>query len=262
MTIHRAPNVDSYVFGAPGVPGVAAGNKGSFARFSRVPVKNHEKSDKAGSDIFQEEIHVQILMPGDPLSIPQRRVKLADGTVVGQEWIEGYPKEWAAFEAGSEQIPDGTPLSEWPRCTVSLKATLNAIHIYTVEQLAAANEAALDRIGMGARKLQAEARAFVETRENSAASMRHAAEAEAARAAMAKMTDEMADMRRQLDLITRSGKIMAGAVEASQTERANVPVAPTLDPMSAAAMASGAVPLGDVSMAEVQPRRGRPPKNA
>jgi len=258
MTMFRAPNADSYIFGAPGVPGVAAGNKGAFARFSRVAVKNLLKSDKAGSDIFQEEIHVQVLMPGDPLSIPQRRVRLADGTIVGQEWIDGFPKEWAAFEAGKDQMPDGTALEEWPPCTISLRATLRAIHIHTVEMLAHANDAALERLGMDARKLQAKARAFLETRENSAASMRHAAEAEAARQAMAEMTAKMEDMQRQLELITRSGKIMAGAVEA-QAERA--PYVPPVDEMSAAAMASGATPLADIP-AQIPTRRGpgRPPK--
>lgn len=258
MTMHRIPYGDGFAGGAPGVPGVAVGNRGAFARFSREPVKNKKLSDEAGSDIFQEEIHVRILMPGDPLSIPQRRVKLSDGTVVGQEWIDGFPKEWAAFEAGGEQMPDGTPLAEWPRCTISLKATLNSIHIFTVEQLANCNEAVLDKIGMGARKLQAEARAFVETRENSAAAMRHAAEAQQAREAMEKMTEQMAEMQRQLDLITRSGKIMAGAMES-----APAPVARPLDEMSAAAMASGAVPLGDVDLSAITVPRGpgRPRKN-
>jgi hypothetical protein len=256
MTMYRAPAGDSHVFGAPGVPGVSPGNKGAFAQFSRVPVKNLMLSDRAGSDIFQEEIHVRILMPGDPLSIPQRRVKLADGQIVGQEWIDGFPKEWAAFESGVEQMPDGTPLSEWPRCTVSLKATLNSIHIFTVEQLATANEAALERVGMGARKLQAEARAFVEVRDNTAASMRLAAEAETARQAMVEMTDRMQEMQRQLDMLTRAGKVMIGnAVEPAPVAAPAV----ALDPMSAAAMASGAKPLTDADVQQIAPRRGRPP---
>lgn len=253
MTMYRAPAGDSHVFGAPGVPGVAAGNKGAFAQFSRVPVKNNKLSTDAGSDIFQEEIHVRILMPGDPLSIPQRRVRLADGTVVGQEWIEGFPKEWAAFEQGRDQMPDGTALEEWPACSKSLCATLRAVNVHTVEMLASANEAALDRIGMGARELQAKARAFLETRADTAAAMRHAAEAEQAREAMAKMTGQMAEMQRQLDMLTRAGKVMIG----NAMEPVPAPVVQVVDPISAAAMASGATPLGDADLsAALAPRRG------
>lgn len=261
--MYRSNHVDQAVFGPPGTPGVP-GNRGAFARFFKVPVKNWPKSEAAGSDIFQEEVHVQILMPGDSLSSPVRRVRVADGTLVGKEWTTGFPREWGLFEEGRDQTPDGTSLSEWPPCTISLQATLKAIHIHTVEMLAEANEAALDRLGMDARKLQAKARAFLDTRRDTAAAMRHAAEAETARAAMVKMTDEMADMRRQLELITRSGQIMAGASVATQVAPpAAAAIVTPMDEMSMAAVAAGGTPMGDIDLSRLtMPAKrgvGRPP---
>lgn len=260
--MYRSNHVDQAVFGPPGTPGVP-GNRGAFARFFKVPVKNGPKSEAAGSDIFQEEVHVQILMPGDSLSSPVRRVRLADGQLIGKEWTTGFPREWALFEAGRDQTPDGTALSEWPPCSISLQATLKAIHIHTVEMLAEANEAALDRIGIGARELQAKARAFLEVRAETASSMRHAAEAERAREAMAKMTDQMADMQRQLDMMSRAGQVLAGASVATQViPPAAVPIATPMDEMSMAAAASGGVPMGEIDLDRIAPVKrgpGRPP---
>lgn len=266
MTLLRSAFGDSGMFAMPGVPGIATGNKGAFARFERVAVKNEKKSTAAGSAIYQEEIHVTILMPGDTLSAPRRRVRLADGTVVGPEWIEGYPREWAAFEEGREQVPDGTPLDQWPPCDIALRATLKARHIHTVEMLAHANDAALEGIGMGARELQAKARAFLDVAANSAAAMRHAAENEAAQAAMADMTKRMQEMERQLAMMTRAGQVMIGNAmgEGDAASPAPVMPAPPVDEMSAAALASGAVPISDLDLAAVSTTRrgpGRPPKH-
>lgn len=257
MTMYRSPGaVDSWNYGAPPVAGVATGNRGSFARFFHVAVKNHADSQKAGSDVFGQEVHVQILMPGDALSAPIRRVKLADGQIIGKEWIDGYPKEWAAFNEGREQIPDGMPLDKWPRCNVGVKATLNAIHIYTVEQLAEANESALEKIGMGARVLQAEARAFVETARDSAANQKLAAEAELARQDRDAMFQRLQDMEQRLAMITQSKAVLDSATQPA-------PPATTLDDMSRAAVASGGVPVdADAlrAMANAPRGPGRPRK--
>src|SRR3546814_2370746 len=48
-----------------------------------------------------------------------------------------FPQHWAQFEAGhTERQIIGTPLKEWPILSTSQVAEMNALNIFTVEQLA------------------------------------------------------------------------------------------------------------------------------
>lgn len=234
---------------------VQADKRGGFARFFEVAVKNEAKSITADTPIYDKEIHVDIYSPADPQNIPCRRVRTAAGVLVGKEWTLEFPKEWAQFQSGEEQVPDGTPLSQWPACDVALKATLNAMHIFTVEQLGAATDATIMRIPMGGRELQAKARAMLLAAKNTGEAQRQAAIAARAMEDRNEMESKMADLQRQLDLIIKSGKIVAGAGVADPVP---VPIAQE-DPIVQAAMMSGAVPISQSDMSAMTPRRGRPP---
>jgi hypothetical protein len=245
MTMYRSPGaVETWNYGAP-PPGGAVANRGAFAKFSKRAVENEKKSEAAGSAVFEEQTEVQIFMPADNLSAPTRRVVLADGKMIGKNWTEQFAHEWEAFSQGREQMPDGTPLEHWPMCTVALAATLRAIHIHTVEQLAEASDSILDKL-MGAAKLRAQARAFVETARDSAANQRLAAEAEQARQDRQQMHDRLKEMEQKLALITQSQHVLSGATSVVQP----VPVTPAvpLDPMAAAAIQSGGVPVDEATL--------------
>lgn len=76
-----------------------------------------------------------------------------------------------AWKSGQEEPIEGTALEAWPGVTKGQISTLRNMHIRTVEALADANDAAMERIGMGGRALVDRARKFVEVRNSGAAAM-------------------------------------------------------------------------------------------
>lgn len=259
----RSPGaVENWNYGAPPSGGAALANRGAFAKFSKVAVENEKKSLEAGSAVFEEETHVQIFMPADDKSAPTRRVVLADGKMLAPSWTRQFAREWEAFSTGAEQMPDGTPLKMWPVCTVALAATLNAIHIYTVEQLAESPDTILDKL-MGASTLRAQARAFVQTARDTAANQKLAAEAQTAKDDRAAMQTQLEDLQRQMAMITKAQAVVAGATSLAPQTFTPPPATPALDELSKAAIASGGTPIDEASlnaMASAPRGPGRPRK--
>lgn len=70
------------------------------------------------------------------------------------QWFEVFSKMFGQFKAGEELTTSGTPLRA---CLAFLKtevAACEAAHVYSLEDLADANEEALMRIGLGGRALK------------------------------------------------------------------------------------------------------------
>ncbi len=74
------------------------------------------------------------------------------------EWLEGYKHKYKLWKEGQELPVNGTPIKTWNVLSPAQCKTLLDLHVLTVEDLAAANEELLARIGMGSRSLQASAR--------------------------------------------------------------------------------------------------------
>lgn len=236
--------------------------RGSFARFTEKAVLNEIKSETSGTPIYDKEVHVEIFSPADPQNIPCRRVRSANGELIGKEWTTYYAKEWAAFCAGEVQSPDGTPLSEWPGCDVAIKATLNALHIVTVEQLADAADVTISKIPHGGRDLQAKARAFVLVGKERGAAMQLAAIAEKANRERDEMAARLADIEKRLANFSAAQQAVSDVAPQASVQ-ASV-LAPEADPIREAALMSGASPVTATDLASFQPGRrgpGRPPKN-
>lgn len=122
-------------------------------------VEDKEATLKQGRPMFRDVAYVQILVPGNNKDIMDRAVKEEDK----QRW----PRQWAAYQNGQEQVLEGTPLGEWPLMRPAQIAQLNAVNIRTVEQIADASDAAMQGIGMGARELQAKAKAYLASAKDS-----------------------------------------------------------------------------------------------
>jgi hypothetical protein len=73
------------------------------------------------------------------------------------EWLQRYRAEYTAWKEGRDLPLEGTALVQWPPITPALLKELLGLRIRTVEELAAANEETLKRIGMGARALKQQA---------------------------------------------------------------------------------------------------------
>lgn len=71
-----------------------------------------------------------------------------------REWLTGFRESYKAWKDGRELPLKGTPILTWPVLSPSqVKSVLDA-HVRTVEDLAAANEETIARIGMGGRALK------------------------------------------------------------------------------------------------------------
>jgi len=71
-----------------------------------------------------------------------------------REWLKAFREAYAAWKEGRELPLNGTPILTWSVAAPhQIKSLLDA-HIRTVEDLAAANEETISRLGMGGRALK------------------------------------------------------------------------------------------------------------
>ena len=114
------------------------------ARFYNLPVQNEFKTLQEGRPIFEDVDYIEIFSPGDSLSVIK--------TPARDDHRERFPRHWAAYQnaRGGEQKTIGTPLTQWPLLTASQGEELRALKFYTVESIAQASDAAIQKVGMSA----------------------------------------------------------------------------------------------------------------
>lgn len=79
--------------------------------------------------------------------------------------VQRFPRQWAAYQAGKQDIPDGTLLATlWP-ANPEIVENLKFFKIFTVEQLANINDTQISNIGMGGRHFVEQAKKFLATAE-------------------------------------------------------------------------------------------------
>lgn len=110
-------------------------------------------SAEQGRDIFVPVDMVEIRQPGER--------DVFHGRVTG-EHIARFPRQWEAFQGGREHIPDGTPLSILFPNNPEKVENLRFFKVFTVEQLAALPDNAIQRIGLGARNDVNAAKKFID----------------------------------------------------------------------------------------------------
>lgn len=81
---------------------------------------------------------------------------------VTEEHKYRFPRQWAAFQAQQQQVPDGYPIGMLFPNEPERVETCRALHIHTIEQLAALSEQGIAKLGMGGRVLKERAEAYLE----------------------------------------------------------------------------------------------------
>lgn len=76
-------------------------------------------------------------------------------------WLEMFKQAHANFISGNDQVVNGLPLRDWPPIRPAQLRMCHAISIFSVEDLAAANEEALGGLGMGGRQLRDAAKSWL-----------------------------------------------------------------------------------------------------
>lgn len=133
-------------------------DSGIIAQFETIPVHNEARSNDQGHICYDDVVHVTMHFPGDKTKVVCRKIKLASDAQ-GPSDPERFPRQWAAFQAQQEQVPDGIPLTEWPPLTKSQVLEMKAMHIHTVESLANLPDSSLT--WMGSRDMRDKAKSWL-----------------------------------------------------------------------------------------------------
>lgn len=126
-----------------------------FAEFYMRPVVDGVATKEAGRTITKDVPHIKIIQPGES----QHSVYNQPAT---NQDTQRFPKQWAAFQAGQSQEVIGSPLSLlFPQSPATVE-NLKHCGVRTIEQLAGANDTALQGMGMGARSFQEKAKQYLQ----------------------------------------------------------------------------------------------------
>ena len=166
-----------------------------YVEFYRRAVHNPAKSAQEGRPIFDEKDFVKIMIPGDKYS--------SVDTQATAQHQQRFPQQWSRYKAGQEQATSGTPLEAWPQMTVGMVASLKAINISTVEQLAELSDSNASQI-MGNHDLRRRAKAFLEAAAGEAVHAKLEAELE-------KRDNEIETLKNQMAQLMQSNQKQAPA---------------------------------------------------
>ena len=144
--------------------------KPPYVMFEVRPVENREASIEAGHTVFKDEVFA-IVTPAGTRDRLEKNAEdwlksLEEGVVqsrIPASWPEAFRHKLSLFQTNQESPVDGTPLANMTILSpAEVKNILNA-NVRSVEDLAAAPEEALNRIGMGARSLKQKAQAWLDS---------------------------------------------------------------------------------------------------
>lgn len=148
---------------------IANADQKVWVQFYPGKLYNEFRSNETGKPEFDLVDYVRIACAGDPNNIPERPVRDSDK----MRW----PQQWAAYKNNQQYRPaNGTPLEDWPRIDTATCAKLKALEFHTVEQIAGASDAQIQRIGMGGYDLRTKAIAFIEQAKDSSFAQKQADE--------------------------------------------------------------------------------------
>lgn len=148
--------------------------------FYTEPVENPAKTREQGRPIFEDKEFVRIKFPGDKHRVhvaPADEQSLRDPQT--NDWLtykDRFPAHYEAFRKNAVFVGEGTPIDEAPFLTASKKAELKGVNIHTVESLADLPDSNLSKMGVGAREMKNQARAYLDKANGSKGETKLAAE--------------------------------------------------------------------------------------
>lgn len=142
--------------------------------FELRAVEDRAESMEAGHPVFKDVEYAIITMPGGQLVVD----KVIDEALL-YEWKNGSNRKppspfaltaYQAWKDGREIPVNGIDLKNWPGVTPAQIKMCHGTNIYSVEDLAEANDEAKRRMGMGALALINKAKSYLENAEDNKAS--------------------------------------------------------------------------------------------
>jgi hypothetical protein len=112
-----------------------------FVQFYSKPMQNAFRTQVEGRPIFEDIVFVKIYVPGDNTTVID--------TPARDDHRARFPLHWAHYQnTHGGNLEAGTPLSAWPILSAAQVEELRAIKFFTIESVATASDAQLQRIGM------------------------------------------------------------------------------------------------------------------
>lgn len=135
--------------------------------FYSEPVHNVRKSAEAGRPVFDDVEMVKIRIAGDKLTVhtaPAHDSSSMRHPVTNERltYAQLHHGPYEAFKRGQEFHGTGTPLSEVPFITAGKRKELQAANIHTAESFVAVDGSNLQKLGMGARELRDQVKAWID----------------------------------------------------------------------------------------------------
>lgn len=162
---------------------------------------------------------------------------------IPQKWADHWREAYKRWKAGQEMPLNGTPVKGWGVISPAQQAMLVAMNCLTVEDLAAANDEGLRRMGMGSVDLRNKAKTWLASMSDHGGVTVKMAALEQENAVL---TASVESMQKQLDALKSMVKIEP-QMQYAEARPAEITAGDLLD---------------DTHDADsvVAPRRGRPPK--
>jgi len=181
-----------------------------YVEFETRPVEDRQATIDGGKVVVKDVDYAIIRALGSKDTVEKEAAGWLEH-IEAQAVRGAYPRDWAKFfreqynewkNGGDPAKVNGLYVRNWAAISRSQAEGLISAGIHSVEDLAAANEEALRRIGMGSRVLQQRAQAWLET-----AAQNGSAEE------LASLRQENADLKSQVDELLKDVDTLAAAIE-------------------------------------------------
>jgi hypothetical protein len=181
-----------------------------YVVFETRAVEDRDASIAAGHFVAKD-VHYAIITPSGSKDRLEKEasVWLVDIEAAVREerfpsdWLRTYKNVYQDFLDGKETPENGISIKNWPSASPAQVSAILGANIRTVEELAEANESALNHIGMGARALKDLAISYLEASQD-----------------VGKVSQELNALRKQNEAFTQKNESLQAKVAelASQIE--------------------------------------------
>jgi len=179
-------------------------DKTIMAIFSEEVIKNDYKSDAEGRPIYDVRIQLELQYPGDNTKNNKIQFSPEEGDR-GNIWTQRFARQWAAFKAQKEQVPDGRPVETWAVLDKKRVMELKGMGYHTIEQVAAMTDMNGPKMGLDWRKLRDQAIATLKPEEGAVA--------------ISKLTLENEELKNRLDAMEKQMQSLAQATSKVKEEK-------------------------------------------
>lgn len=150
--------------------GLQQGGRPPYVTFKKGQVEDRTATMAAGHYVSRTVDYAIVRQSGDKNSneteVGEWLDRISRNPGYPREWVDGFRKAYELWKNGQDAPLNGYPIREWGGISPDQREMLLQLTVCTVEDLAAANESTLQRIGMGSRELKQKAQAWLDTSKN------------------------------------------------------------------------------------------------